>query len=280
MPRLKVESGARGVYDVYTNDLRSVTILSVVVALVLLIVCANVANLLLSRAAGRQKELSVRLSLGATRSRLVRQLLTESLLLAAMGGALGILVAYWGRQLLPGAPGQLRPLDWRVLLYVAGVTGLTGLIFGIAPALRATSMSLLAGILVGLAPAMTAMRRDLRPSGEEGGRSVSGGTSSRRIRRALVVAEFALAIVLLVGAGLLVRSWWYVTTIDPGFRPERVLVMNITAPPTFSVPAQRTDLYHRVLEQIQAVPGVESDGIIDDLFTGNPREQEIGRAHV
>ena len=136
-------------------------------------------------------------------------------------------------------------------------------------------MSLLAGILVGLAPAMTALRRDLRPSGEESGRSVSGGTSSRRIRRALVVAEFALAIVLLVGAGLLVRSWWYVNNIDPGFRPERVLVMEVTAPPTFSVPAQRTDLYHRVLEEIQAVPGVESAGIIDDLFSENPREHVL-----
>ena len=139
----------------------------------------------------------------------------------------------------------------------------------------ALAISLLAGILVGLAPAMTTLRRDLRPSGEESGRSVSGGTSSRRIRRALVVAEFALAIVLLVGAGLLVRSWWYVNSIDPGFRPERVLVMELTSPPTFRVPAQRTDLYHRVLEQIQAVPGVESAGIIGDLFTGNPREQVL-----
>jgi predicted permease len=139
----------------------------------------------------------------------------------------------------------------------------------------ALAISLLAGILVGLAPAMTTMRRDLRPSGEEGGRSVSGGTSSRRIRRALVVAEFALAIVLLVGAGLLVRSWRYVNNIDPGFRPERVLAMEITAPPTFSVPAQRADLYQRVLEQIQAAPGVESAGIIDDLFTGNAREQAL-----
>ena len=108
---------------------------------------------------------------------------------------------------------------------------------------------------------MTTIRRDLRPSGEESGRSVSGGTSSRRIRRALVVAEFALAIVLLVGAGLLVRSWWYVANTDPGFRPERVLVMQVSSPTAFSVPAQRADLYHRVLEQIQAVPGVESAGI-------------------
>jgi putative ABC transport system permease protein len=119
------------------------------------------------------------------------------------------------------------------------------------------------------------MRRDLRPSGEESGRSVSGGTSSRRIRRALVVAEFALAIVLLVGAGLLVRSWWYVNNIDPGFTPERVLVMEVSTPTTVGVPAQRSGLYHRVLEQIQTVPGVESAGITGDLFSDNPREHVL-----
>ena len=137
------------------------------------------------------------------------------------------------------------------------------------------AISLLAGILVGLAPAIATLRRDLRPSGEEGGRSVSGGAATRRIRRALVVAEFALAIILLVGAGLLVRSWWYVNSIDPGFRPERVLVMELSTPTTFSLPAQRTDLYHRVLEQIQAVPGVENAGIIGDLFIDNTREQVL-----
>jgi putative ABC transport system permease protein len=139
----------------------------------------------------------------------------------------------------------------------------------------ALATSLLAGILVGLAPAITTLRRDLRPSGEESGRSVSGGRSNRRIRRALVVAEFALAIVLLVGAGLLVRSWRYVSNIDPGFVPERVLVMEVSSPTTFSLPVQRSDLHHPVLEQIQAVPGVESAGIIDDLFTANPREHVL-----
>ncbi len=229
---------------------------------VFVIAAANVTSLSLARSTSRAREMAVRAALGASAGRIVRQLLTESVVLGAVSGLIGALVASVGIDLIRAfGPGNLPRLkDVSLDLRVLGL---------------ALAMSLLAGILVGLAPAMTAMRRDLRPSGEEGGRSVSGGASSRRIRRALVVAEFALAIVLLVGAGLLVRSWWYVTNTDPGFRPERVIVMNITAPPTFSVPAQRTDLYYRVLEQIQAVPGVESAGIIDDLFTGNPREQAL-----
>ena len=229
---------------------------------VFVIAAANVTSLSLARSTTRTLEMAVRAALGASAGRIVRQLLTESVVLGAVSGLIGTLLALVGIDLIRAfGPGNLPRLNEVSLdLRVLGL---------------AVAMSLLAGILVGLAPAMTAMRRDLRPSGEEGGRSVAGGTSSRRIRRALVVAEFALAIVLLVSAGLLVRSWWYVTNIDPGFRPERVLVMGITAPPTFGVPAQRTDLYHRVLEQIQAVPGVESAGIIDDLFTGNPREQAL-----
>ena len=229
---------------------------------VFVIAAANVTSLSLARSTARAREMAVRAALGASAGRIVRQLLTESIVLGAVSGLIGTLLASVGIDLIRAlGPGNVPRLN-EVSLDLRGL--------GLALAL-----SLLAGILVGLAPAMTAMRRDLRPSGEEGGRSVSGGASSRRIRRALVVAEFALAIVLLVGAGLLVRSWWYVTNIDPGFRPERVLVMGITAPPTFSVPAQRTELYQRVLEQIQAVPGVESAGIIDDLFTGNPREQAL-----
>jgi putative ABC transport system permease protein len=226
---------------------------------VFLIAAANVTSLSLARGIARAREMAVRAALGANAGRIVRQLLTESILLAAVSGLMGTLLAFGSIRLIRAiGPGNLPrlnevSLDLRVLGW-------------------ALAISLLAGILVGLAPAMTTMRRDLRPSGEESGRSVSGGRSSHRIRRALVVAEFALAIVLLVGAGLLVRSWWHVSDIDPGFRPERVLVVNISSPTTFTEPAQRTDLYHRVLEQIQAVPGVESAGIIDDLFTGNPRE--------
>ena len=221
---------------------------------VFLIAAANVTSLSLARSTARAREMAVRAALGANAGRIVRQLLTESVLLAAVSGVMGTLLAFGGIRLIRAFGPDNLPrlnevsLDLRVLGW-------------------ALAISLLAGILVGLAPAMTTLRRDLRPSGEESGRSVSGGTSSRRIRRALVVAEFALAIVLLVGAGLLVRSWWHVNNIDPGFRPERVLVMEVSTPTTFSVPAQRTDLYHRVLEQIQAVPGVESAGIIDDLFT-------------
>ena len=229
---------------------------------VFLIAAANVTSLSLARSTARAREMAVRAALGANAGRIVRQLLTESVVLAAVSGVMGTLLALGGIRLIRAfGPANLPrlnevSLDLRVLGW-------------------ALAISLLAGILVGLAPAMTTMRRDLRPSGEESGRSVSGGTSSRRIRRALVVAEFALAIVLLVGAGLLVRSWWYVNNIDPGFRPERVLVMEVSTPTTFSVPAQRTDLYHRVLEQIQAVPGVESAGIIDDLFSDNPREHVL-----
>jgi putative ABC transport system permease protein len=249
-------------YVVGPQSRMALWVLGGAVFFVLLIAAANVASLALARSVARAREMAVRAALGASAQRIVRQLLTESLLLAVVSGLMGTLLALAGIRFIRAfGPANLPrlnevSLDLRVLGW-------------------ALAISLLAGILVGLAPAMTTMRRDLRPSGEEGGRSVSGGTSSRRIRRGLVVAEFALAIVLLVGAGLLVRSWWYVSNIDPGFTPERVLVMELSSPTIVSVPAQRSDLYHRVLEQIQAVPGVESAGIIDDLFSTNPREHVL-----
>jgi predicted permease len=229
---------------------------------VFLIAAANVTSLSLARSTARAREMAIRAALGANAGRIVRQLLTESVLLAAVSGLMGTLLASGAIRLIRALGPDNLPrlnemsLDLRVLGW-------------------ALAMSLLAGILVGLAPAMTTLRRDLRPSGEEGGRGISGGTFSRRIRRALVVAEFALAIVLLAGAGLLVRSWWFVNDIDPGFTPERVLVMELSTPPTFSTPAQRTDLYDRALEEIQSVPGVEGAGIIDDLFSENPREHVL-----
>ncbi|HEY7058889.1 MAG TPA: ABC transporter permease [Vicinamibacterales bacterium] len=229
---------------------------------VFLIAAANVTSLSLARSVTRTREMAVRAALGASAGRIVRQLLTEGVLLAAISGLIGTLLASWGISLIRAfGPGNLPrlneiSLDLRVLGW-------------------ALVISILAGVAVGLAPAMATLRRDLRPSGKESGRSVSGGAATRRIRRALVVTEFALAIVLLVGAGLLVRSWWHVSSVDPGFSPARVVVMEISSPPTISVAAQRTDLFHRVLEQIQAVPGVESAGIIDDLFSENPREHSL-----
>ena len=236
---------------------------------VLLIAAANVTSLSLARSTSRAREMAVRAALGASAGRIVRQLLTESVLLASVSGLIGIVLAVVAIRLIRVLePGNLPRLN-----EVSLDLGVLGWALGI---------SLVAGLMVGLAPAT--LRRDLRPSGEEGGRSVSGGVSTRRIRRALVTAEFALAMVLLVGAGLMLRSWWNVKNIDPGFRPERVLMMELSAPTTLqaatareaiSVSAQRIDLYDRVLEQIQAVPGVESAGFVGDLFIGNTREQVL-----
>jgi predicted permease len=228
---------------------------------VFLIAAANVTSLSLARSVARAREMAVRAALGASAGRIVRQLLAESVLLAAFSGLIGTLLALAGIDLIrafgPGALPRLNEvsLDIRVLGWVLAI-------------------SLLAGILVGLAPAIATLRRGLRPSGDEGGRSVSGGTATRRIRRALVVADFALAIVLLAGAGLLVRSWWRVNGIDPGFRPERVLAMELSAPISFSIPAKQ-HLYQSVLEAIQAVPGVENAGVIGELFITNNREQVV-----
>jgi len=229
---------------------------------VFLIAAANVTSLSLARSVARVREMAVRASLGASAGRIVRQLLTEGVLLAAISGLFGTLLALVGIDLIRTfGPGNLPrlseiTLDLRVLGW-------------------ALAISVLAGILVGLSPAIVTLRRDLRPSGEEGGRSVSEGATTRRIRRALVVADFALAIILLAGAGLLVRSLRYVNGIDPGFKPGRVLGLQLSAPPAFGTPTQRTNLYQRALETIQAVPGVESAGIIGDLFISNRREQVV-----
>ncbi|HXW07136.1 MAG TPA: ABC transporter permease [Vicinamibacterales bacterium] len=235
VPRLIADSGARGVYDVNTTELRAATILTVVVALVLLIVCANVANLLLSRAAARQKELSVRLSLGATRVRLIRQLLTESLVLAALGGALGILVGYWGKGLLPGAQAQLSPVDWRVLLFVLVVTGLTGILFGIAPALRATSMNVSSAL-------------------KETSRSLMGSRSL--LGKSLLVVQVAISLVLLVGAGLFLRTLNNLRDVNVGFDPENLVLFRVTPQLNRYDEKRIGALYQDLLERLGTVPGV------------------------
>jgi predicted permease len=236
VPRLRAEPGRTGIYDVNTNELRSVTILSVVVALVLLIVCANVANLLLSRATTRQKELTVRLSLGATRARLVRQLLTESLLLASIGGALGIAVGYWGKQLLPGSP-QEAPLDWRVLAFVLVITVVTGILFGIAPALRGTGMNVNAAL-------------------KETSRSVVGSRSI--LGKSLLVVQIAISLVLIVGAGLFLRTLQNLRHVDVGFNPQNLLLFRVNPTLNQYDDQKRTALYRDMIDRLGAVPGVRA----------------------
>jgi len=234
-PQLRVSSGSGGVYDPNATDLRAVTILGAVVVVVLLIVCANVANLLLSRATTRQKEISIRLSMGATRARLVRQLLTESLLLATVGGGLGLLVGNWAQQLLPGVPGRATSLDWRVLTFALVVTGLTGLVFGIAPALRATRMNVSSSL-------------------KETSRSVAGSRSL--LSKLLLVVQVALSLMLLVGAGLFLRTLQNLRSENVGFNPQRLVLFRVNPQLNRYDPKRAAALYTQMMERLKAVPGI------------------------
>jgi predicted permease len=230
------------------------------VVCVLLIAASNVASLSLARSAGRDREMAIRASLGASRSRIVRQLLAESVTLAFVSGLLGLLIAQAGiRLILAINPGDLNRLN---------EIGLDPRALG-----WASAICLLTGILVGVAPAITVARRNLRASAQ-GARGMSSTAATRRIRRALVVTEFALAVILLIGAGLLIRSLRSVENVDPGFRIERVLSVQL-AIPRFSATALRTDFYNRILEETESMPGVESAGIIGDLFIGGNPEQTV-----
>jgi predicted permease len=240
IPNLRVDSGARGVYDVNVSDERAVTILSGVVVLVLLIVCANVANLLLSRAATRQKEISVRLSLGATRGRLVRQLLTESLLLASLGGALGILIANWSGQLLPGAAGQATSIDWRVLSFVLAVTVVTGIVFGIAPALRATSLNVSAAL-------------------KETSRSIAGSRSL--LTRGLLVLQVAISLVLLIAAGLFLRTLNNLRHVDVGFNTQNLVVFRVNPLLNRYDDTKSNTVIADIATRLQGVAGVRAVGV-------------------
>src|SRR4051812_435908 len=235
VPELLVKSAAHGYYEIDPQAQRSAGFLSVVVIIVLLIVCANVANLLLSRATTRHREISVRLSMGATRGRLVRQLLTESLLLSSLGGALGVLVGYWSRSLLPF--GQNAPLDWRVFGFVAGVSTLTGVVFGLLPAFRATHVDL-AGAL------------------KESSRSVTGSRSI--LSKGLLVLQVAMSLVLLVGAGLFLRTLDNLKSVDVGFDSTNLLMFNVN-PSVNRYDADRSaQVFRQVLERMSSLPGVRS----------------------
>jgi putative ABC transport system permease protein len=232
---------------------------------VLLIAASNVTSLSLARSASREREIAIRAALGASHRRIVRQLLVENLTLAILSGLLGLFVAQAAiRLILAVKPRNLIRLN---------EVGLDPQVLGWALAL-----CLLTGIVVGLAPARTVARGNLRPSGQEGGRGIAGGAATRGIRRALVVAEFALAIILLVGAGLLIRSLLSVQNVDLGFRPERVLSAQL-ATSAFMGTGQRANFYNRVLEQIESLPGVESAGIIENfLISGSPEQMLTTKA--
>jgi putative ABC transport system permease protein len=228
-------------------------VLMIAVAFVLLIACANVATLLLSRAATRQKEIAIRTALGATRFRLVCQMFTESLFLALAGGALGLLVAVWSKSFILALVPTSIPLPHQVPLN-AGV-----LAFALA-------VSILAAVLFGLAPALQSSDVALRAPLQEGG---CGGTSSRpryRLQGLFVATEFALALVLLVGAGLLIRSFVKLLETNPGFRPDHLLTLTIPLPPeAYSHGAQVNDFYKQVLERTSGLPGVQSAALSNDL---------------
>ncbi len=230
------------------------------VGCVLLIAAVNVANLWLARSLGRGREVALRAALGAGPGRIVRQHLTESTTLALGAGVAGTLLAVVGLDLVR-ALGSVEVARLDEVRLDARVLGWS------------LVLSLAMGTAVGLAPALL-WRRHLRGFGDTGGRVAGGGAAARTIRRALLVAEVALAIVLLVGAGLLVRSWWHLEGVDPGFRPERVLAMQVGAP-VLMAPAQRADFYRRALDRIESLPGVERAGFISDAFIGGSPERTL-----
>jgi putative ABC transport system permease protein len=235
--------------EYFVGDVRtSLLMLLAAVGFVLLIACANVANLLLARAASRQKEIAIRTALGASRWRVVRQLLVESLMLAFVGGTAGLLLAMWGVDVLRRASLDLLPstaeigLDRTVLVFTFGVSILTGLLFGLAPALQAS-------------------KPDLSESLKEGGRSGAEGGTRNLVRSALVVAEVALSIMLLVGSGLLVRSFMTLRETDAGFREANLLTLQISYRVGKDEGARAFNFFRAVEEKVRALPGVQSAAV-------------------
>lgn len=247
----------RSLHEAVVGPLKpALLVLMGAVAFVLLIACANVANLLLARATVRQKEVAVRTALGAGRSRLVRQMLTESLLLAFLGGACGLLIAWGGVKGLIAASPENTPrieevrLDGWVLLFTMGISVLTGLIFGLVPSLQtsraATSESL-----------------------KEGSRGGSSARGRHHARDFLIISEISLALVLLVGAGLMLKSFIRLMDADPGFNPDNVLTLSISLPETkYSEPAKVRDFISRTLENLKSIPEVRYAGSTTPLLGG------------
>jgi putative ABC transport system permease protein len=244
--------------EMMVKDIRPILLaLFAAVGCILLIACSNLANLTLARSTARQKEFALRSALGAGRGRLVRQLLTESTLLALLGGIIGLLLARWGMDLLlavnPGVlpRGEVR-LDALVLVFTLGASVLTGFLFGLAPAWQMSRLDLLTAL-------------------KEGGRSVGDGAGALRARSLFVVVQLALALVLLVGGALFIKSFYRLLQVDPGFKTENLLTLEYRLPRNKYVePPAQWEFHRRVVEQLRTVPGVQSAALIRGLpLTGN-----------
>jgi putative ABC transport system permease protein len=244
--------------EAMVGDVRPVLMMVLgAVGFLLLIACSNAANLLLARAAGRQREMAIRASMGAGRARVLRQLLTESVLLALAGGLLGLFLAVWGTTLLASIPSLQIPrlaqagIDLRVLAFTLGVSVLTGVLFGMAPAWHASRFNLFLSL-------------------KEGGRASSDSKRASRARNILVVAQVSLAVILLVGASLLVESMVHLTRQSPGFDPNGVMVFNLDLPDArYGKPEQSILFFRELLERVRAVPGVQSASAVLPLPMGD-----------
>ncbi|HKP84834.1 MAG TPA: ABC transporter permease, partial [Blastocatellia bacterium] len=239
--------------EVVGNVRPALLVLLGAVGFVLLIACANVANLLLARAASRQKEMAIRIALGAGRARITRQLLTESMLLALAGGTIGVLLALWGLDLLLAVSTGSIPrvkeirLDRWVLAFTFSVSLVTGVIFGLIPALQAS-------------------KPDLNESLKEGGRGASAGIHRNRVRSLFVVAEVAICLVLLIGAGLMIKSFARLLDINPGYNAENLLTMNLSVSGSkYREAPQRMAFFQQALQQIASTPGVQGAAAVLNL---------------
>lgn len=240
--------------DELTGELRpALFVLSGAVAFVLLIACANVANLLLARGATRRHEIAIRTALGATRGQIVRQLLVETLLLGLLGGALSLLVAEWSLSFLRA----LSPID---------LTNAAELSLNLPVLAFTTGASILTTLACGLAAAWTGSREDVREALIEGGRQIGGGLRHRKLRHAFVIAEIALAVVLLVGAGLMLRSFSSMRKSDPGFDPGHVLTMRMQLPRAeYKEEATRVRFFNELAARVTTLPGVQAAGAVNFL---------------
>jgi predicted permease len=235
IPQLIAVPGSRGFMEIYMGDSEGFLLtVSMVFALLLLIVCLNLANLLTARGASREYEIAMRLALGASRLRLIRQLLTESVILALMGGVAGIVLSLWGKEVLRAyfGPQVLLTLSWRILAFNIAVASLTGLLFGLAPALRATRWSL----------SDTAKQKAGNPT-----------QSKRLLNKSLIVVQVAMSVVLLIGAGLLIQSAGNWSRLDMGLDPTKTLLFE--APPS-EESRKGADIYSLIADQIRGIPGV------------------------